>query len=332
MQNPKRDLDYLPVGIRECFVARPGTLFADNDFSGLELCTVAQVCIEVVGESALADAINAGKDPHLMTAATLMGVSYEEVVHRKHDPIVKQYRQRSKVLNFGLPGGLGPEGLIAFARGYGLRLTLDEAKALKAQWLDALPEFKKYFTWVREQLNLSDQKDLQEALAGLSDIDEEQIEKYSLTIPTGSFAQLYVGRFRGRCRFTNGANTMFQGLGADGAKNAAWKVARRCYDKSLNSVLYGVRPVAFVHDEILAEVDEDHAHEQAFEMARVMVDACNVYLPDVPVKCAPALGKYWSKGLEGVFDTNGRLQPYDLAKAGKWKVFYADGQPVNWKV
>lgn len=330
MQNPKRDLDYLPIGIRECFVSRSGTLFADNDFSGLELCTVAEVCLELLGHSKLGEALNAGKDPHLMMGADLLKISYEEAQHRKHDKDVKKARQLSKCLNFGLPGGLGEQGFIAFARGYGLKVRAEEFKELKTNWLESWPEFRDYFRWIRDQLKLDSDKKLGELLDSLEDVDEETLERYTIRIPTGTIEQIQVSRFRGRCRFTVACNTLFQGLGADGAKAALWDVTRACYDPTQNSILYGVRPVIFVHDEIVAEVAEALAHEQAFEMSRVMVNSCNRYLPHVPVKCMPALGKYWSKELEAVFDLNGRLQPYDIAKERKQKVFYPDGQPVNW--
>jgi DNA polymerase I-like protein with 3'-5' exonuclease and polymerase domains len=217
---------------------------------------------------------------------------------------------------------------MGFARGYGEKLSEEGAKELKEQWLMAWPEATEYFRWVRQQLELPlNDKDLAQALEGV--IDEENLEKYTIKIPTGTFQQLFVGRFRGRCRFTVACNTMFQGLGADGAKEALWRVQRLCYSEP-SSVLYGVRPVAFVHDEILAEVCEERAHAQAFELAKVMVEGCNIYLPDVPVRCTPALGKFWSKSLEAVFDGSGRLQPYDLAQKRKQKVYYEDGQPVNW--
>ena len=331
MQNPKRDLDYLPVGIRECFTARPGMLFYDNDFSSLELCTVAQVCMDLLGWSTLGIALNAGKDVHLVMAANMMGWSYEETVHRKHEPEVKKARQLSKVANFGYWGGLGAEGFAGFARGYGVKIAPDKSKELKAIWLATWPEANEYFRWIRDHLALDNGKEMREALLQLGDeIDEEQLERYTFKIPTGVFQQLRVGRFRGRCKFTVGCNTMFQGLGADGSKQALWDVTRNSYDITRGSVLYGSRPVIFVHDEIVGEAFEEIAHEQAFEAAEVMVKGCNRYLPDVPVRCAPALGKHWSKELEGVFDVNGRLQPYDIAKARKQKVFYADGQPVKW--
>ena len=321
-QNPKRAYLWTPpgeakavplfppgIGVRECFIARPGTLFADNDFSGLELCTGAQACIDLVGYSKLGDALNAGIDPHLDFGAALMGISYEEALSRKHEKEVKHHRQLAKIANFGLPGGLGVRGVIGFARGSGVMLTEDEAKELKSNWFSKYPEWRDYFTWIRNQLEMEIE----------ADGDNEHDVRVNMR---GAFEQLRVGRVRGRCRFTEASNTFFQGLGADVAKRALWAVAERCYSRVPGSTLYGVRPVGFIHDEILAEVDVEQAHEQAFEMAQVMVDAGNTLLPDVPVKCVPALSLHWCKDAEAVFNKGGRLQPYDLAREGKWDVYY----------
>jgi hypothetical protein len=331
-QNPKRAYMWIPpgekkpvplfppgIGIRECFISREGRLYGDNDFSGLELCTGAQACIDLVGYSLLGDSLNSGKDPHLDFGATLMGISYADALARKHDKDVKHHRQISKVANFGLPGGLGVRGLIGYAHGYGIRLDEEGAKKLKKDWFDKYPEWRDYFYWVRKQLELD-----------LEEINSDNEHNFKVNM-RGQFEQLRVGRFRGRCKFTAACNTFFQGLGADVAKRALWGVTKRCYMRVPGSVLYGARPVGFIHDEILAELFAEIAHEQAFEMAKVMCDEGNTLLPDVPVKCVPALSKYWCKEAEAVFDKNGRLQPWDLAREGRWDVYFDQHAEVKVK-
>jgi DNA polymerase-1 len=194
---------------------------------------------------------------------------------------------------------------MGLARGYGIKFTREEARELLARWFEAWPEWVDYFKYVRSHID---------RVSG-----------------TGRINQLRVKRVRGGVTYTSACNTLFQGLGADGAKHALYEVQKRCYVRHEGSVLYGARPVGFIHDEILAEVDEEIAHEQATEMARVMEDACNVYLPDVPVKCEPTLAKRWSKDIEAVYNRDGRLQPWDLAKEGRWEVYYGDGERVVWK-
>lgn len=293
-----------PHDVRACFKARTGYLYVDADFSGLELSTVAQACRDLVGFSALGDAINAGIDPHLQLGGRMMGISYAEAVARKHEKIVKHHRQLAKVANFGFPGGLGARGFVAFARGYGVKgMTLDEAKGIKADWLAAWPEFSAYFAHV----------------AALSEGNG-----------TAEIVQLRSGRIRGLVPYTAACNTYFQGLGADGAKAALWEVTRRCYDPAMGSILYGCRPVNFVHDQIIAEVPEEYAHECAVEIGRVMVEACNRYLPDVPVSCSPCLSSRWCKDAEAVFDATGRMVAWDRARDAGAVVYYADGKQVAW--
>ena len=296
-------------GLRECFTARPGTYYADADFSGLELCTVAQVCKTVLGRSALGDALNAGMDVHLAMGAELLGIKYAEAVERKHEKKVKDARQASKVCNFGFPGGLGAGGFMGFAwAGHRMRFTEEEAKDLKAKWLKRWPEFRAYFDHVSTYLDV-------------------ETDRYYAP-------QLFSKRLRGDMPYTAACNTFFQGLGADGAKNACWEVARASYDETKRSPLFGFRSIFFVHDQIVGETPVDVAHEQAVELGRVMVDACNVYLPDVPVKCEPCLSKHWTKDAVAVYDAppkdGGRLLPWDLARDQKVRAWYADGKPVKW--
>jgi hypothetical protein len=93
LQNPPRK-----GGIRECFIPRPGYYYAFCDYSFIELCTLAQSCLEYFGWSHMADAINAGLDPHLDMAASMLGIDYEEAKRRKKadDPQIAEYRQLSK--------------------------------------------------------------------------------------------------------------------------------------------------------------------------------------------------------------------------------------------
>ena len=104
-------------GERECFVPRPGFLFADCDEDMLELRTWAQACLETVGQSTLADALNSGVDVHLDTGGEILGgVPYEEMKARKKETKVKEARQSAKPVNFMLPGGGGAERLVDAAK------------------------------------------------------------------------------------------------------------------------------------------------------------------------------------------------------------------------
>lgn len=306
VQNPLKGLPMFPpgVGTRECFEARPGSYFIDNDVTGLELSTVAEVCLELVGESQMADLINRGTDPHLWFGAKLAGVSYEHAVEHRHTPEMKKYRSMAKPANFGLPGGMGPRGFQRFSRGYGIHLDLDEAASLIADWKAAFPEFGVYFKYIDSHIGYDGE---------------------------GVIEQLFVKRYR-KARYTALCNTMFQGLGADVMKHALWLVAKGCYVEGADKYLYGVRPWGFVHDEILAETtsrDRMIAHQQAFALARVMETGCNHYLRRVPIRVEPALSLRFCKA-ESVYDADGMLVPWDVAREARADAWYGDGKKVVW--
>lgn len=276
LQNVRR----LP-GIRECFVAREGKTFFDYDFEQLELRTVGQVLMKIVGWSKLAEALNAGQDVHLLLGAQILGIDYDTAKARKKEPEVAEARQLAKVAGFGYPGGLGPPGFRAFASGYGVKVTLDQARQLKEFWFAAFPEYREYFDWVA---------------SGTGD-------------GNATIEQLFTNRLRGGCRYTQVANGMFQALGADCAKAALYAVSKACYAQP-DSPLFGARPWGFIHDQVIGECDEEVGHEVAFECRDVMLKAANVWLPDVPLPLGePVLSRVWSKNASQVW-LDSRLIPW----------------------
>jgi len=287
VQNPRR----LP-GIREAFRPRPGMVFAQADFEGLELTTLAQTCYRVLGRSTLGDAINAGLDPHTDFACAMMGIPYEEGLRRrklpKDSPEYQEFddnRQTAKVANFGFPGGLGAKTLVIFAKElYGVILTEEKARWLKDRWLAKWPEMSDYFRWIDSHM-----------------VDDDG---------RGAVMQLFSNRIRGGCTYTAACNTFFQGLGSDAAKYALWKVCEAAYTIP-ESPLYGSRPVNFIHDEIIMEcMDDARAHDVAMALESVMVSAAKEWIPDVRIAAPPLLMRRWSKEAKACYDSNGRLIPW----------------------
>ena len=271
-------------GLRECFVPRAGNVFAAADYSQMELRTVAQVCVTLFGRSRLAEALNAGLDPHLEMAARIVGVSYEEALRlqKNGDERIDDARQTAKVANFGFPGGLGATRLVDFAKAiYGVELTVNEAHQLKRTWLSSWPEFEAYFAHVGRICD------------GLNPAIE----------------QLFVGRRRGGVSYTEACNSLFQGLAADAAKAAGFVVSRACYVEPA-SPLYGSRIVNFVHDEIIIETPEPRAADAAEELARLMVTGASVLMPDVPPRAEPVLMRRWTKKAKPIRDEAGKLVPW----------------------
>jgi DNA polymerase I-like protein with 3'-5' exonuclease and polymerase domains len=278
------------VGIREAFIPRRGRVFANADYPQLELYCLAQCCMTWLGHSALGRALNAGLDPHLALAATILEVLYEDAKARLEagDELVEDVRHLAKQANFGLPGGMGIAKFEKLVRvnlkpEIIARLGVDQArlKLLKEQWFETWPEMHHYF-------------------ARIDALDGVVIES------------LHTKRFRGFPTYCAACNNGFQALGSDCAKSACWLIAKEQYVDSA-SPLFNTRTVAFVHDEFILEVDEACGHDAAMRLADVMVEGANIYLPDVPIprsKVKPLLMRRWSKKAKPVYEA-GRLVPWE---------------------
>lgn len=278
-----QNLRVLP-GIRECIVPRPGKVFIQADYSAFELYALSQSCLDFLGHSKLAEALNSGLDPHCVVASQISGAPYDEVkkaCKRKSDKFYHE-RQCGKVADFGLPGGLGVKKFVDYAwTGYHVKLDEERAAFIKQAWFQAWPEMIEFFEYVN-------------SLKGDNG--------YSVYLPRSK-------RWRGGATFCAAANTLFQGVAADGAKAAAFLIAKACYIEP-QSPLFGSRIVAFVHDEFIGETDEEKAPEAAEELSRLMVAGAKTIMPDMSIKAEPCLMRMWSKEAETWRDDKGRLIPW----------------------
>lgn len=286
-------------GIREAFVPRAGCVFVQADYPQLESYTWAQFCLERLGQSRLAEALNAGLDNHLILTGILLDLDYEVVESRylAGDPEIDDLRQLSKIGNYGNPGGMGPDTMLESARKQlkpevFKRLGLDRDRMVKLRdaWKQAWPEAQVYLDYIRS-------------------LGPEYPRKFSATVES-----LYTKRFRGGVTYCSACNNGFQALGADCTKNAWWLITYAQYAKP-ESPLFNSRSPACIHDEFILEAaDTPRAHDTAYALRDCMVDGANVFLPDVPIprdKVKPCLMRRWSKKAKPVFDANGRLVPWE---------------------
>jgi hypothetical protein len=275
------------AGMRECFRPRPGHIYVDADYGMLELCTFAQTCLWWFGRSRMADVLNSTEenDPHLAFAAQILGITYQDAKSRRKagDKEVEQRRLVAKVGNFGFPGGLGAESFVEYAASsYKVNLTVDQARDLKRFWLAQWPEARHYFDHIGKQENENGRVSLQ---------------------------RFVTGSRRSDMSYTVACNDPFQSLGATAATWAGYDLARACYHQQ-DHVLFGSRPVNFIHDQYLVEVlDDERAHDRAVAVADIMVAAARRAIPDVTPKVEPLLCRYWSKDAKAVYK-EGRLVPW----------------------
>lgn len=276
-------------GVRDCIIPREGYYWLSVDYDSLELRTLAQALLWIVGRSTLADNYRDDPDfdPHTKLAARLMDIPYAAalVLKKQGSKKLKSFRQMAKCANFGYPGGMGPHKFVLFARAqYGVELSLDQSTDLRRVWFEAYPEMRDYFKHVTALINGS---------------------RVLRQFVSGRLRWLDSGDF---CK---GSNSYFQGLAADGAKAALIAVTAACYSQP-SSKLYGTRPVAFIHDEICAETPIAKADAAASEMVRLMVRSMGKVCPDVPIRATPALSTRWLKAAEPRYSIFDELVPWDL--------------------
>jgi hypothetical protein len=180
------------------FIAE-GFLSHNCDYGGLELHTLAQVCMWVLGFSTLGDALKAGRDPHLIIACAILKTTYEDAKARRKagDAEVDNARTAGKGVNFGRAGGLSAKTFVVYAwTNYRIRMTLEEAQELLDIYDRTWKEMPAYFRWVK----------------GLKDVyfyklDEEtgrELTRYNLAAP-------WSGRLRAGMSYCAACNSPFQG-------------------------------------------------------------------------------------------------------------------------
>jgi DNA polymerase I-like protein with 3'-5' exonuclease and polymerase domains len=315
------------LDVRRCYRPREGRVFFDVDVTGLELATVAQVTYDLFGTSVHMDRYNAGVDLHGYLGAQLglqimddelsqhfrqlckaeriaddpMGVYDAFMRCKKHEdePVRKWFkhvRTFAKPVGLGLPGGLGPETLVDFARKtYGVLMTVQQASDFREVWRATYPEMPRFFDWISGQ---TDEHNGQ---------NEAGEKLYWYETPLGMIRRgaTYCAAANGKC---------MQSPGAEVAETWTILVQRECYDPTQESVLLGARPVAFVHDQILGETTREEAlwHDQCMRVKAILQECSKLVLPDVNIRSDEAhLTRRWTKDSVPVFGPDGRLIPWE---------------------
>ncbi len=293
------NIQQVPKGgrLRTVYAARPGHVLIGADYSAIELRTLAQVCLARYGRSTLADVFHRGDDPHVITAASIRGMSPQQFQQLPEDEW-KTWRQRAKAANFGFPAGLGPATFVAYARSYGIELDEAEALKLKEAFLRAYPELDQYLNERIAMTTLADNLQCDPRWLWPEGYGEERpkwMPAHLLRVLRGeshnSRGQPYPSEYiHGIMSMVRGANRnprletlLKRGPCADLARELqqqpvvtlTGRVRARCsFTMTRNTPFQGLaadgaklalfdllrtgyRIVAFVHDEILVEVPED---------------------------------------------------------------------------
>ena len=120
--------------IRGMFVAAPGNVLVDADYSQVELRLLAHIS----GDETMQQAFLSGEDFHTLTAAKVFHVAPEKVTG--------QMRSRAKAVNFGIVYGIS-----AFSLAQDIGVSVAEAKEYMERYFDTYRGVKRYMEQVVEK-------------------------------------------------------------------------------------------------------------------------------------------------------------------------------------
>ncbi len=120
--------------IRKVFTPKEGCIFADADYSQIEL----RILASLAGDEGLIEAYKEGRDIHRITASKVFGVPFEEVTDLQ--------RRNAKAVNFGIVYGISSFGL-----SQDLSISRGEAKEYIEQYFMTYPGIKAYLDRVKEE-------------------------------------------------------------------------------------------------------------------------------------------------------------------------------------
>jgi len=205
--------------LRKFFVAKPGYVLVDADYSQIELRILAHISGD---ENMIASFIN-NEDIHTQTAAKIMNLPVEMVT--------PQIRSRAKAVNFGIVYGIG-----AFSLAKDVGITVKEASQFINNYLDT-------FTGVKEYMNTIVQFAKDNGYVST-------LYNRKRILPEISNSNRNIQEMGERMAM----NTPIQGTSADIIKIAMVKVSQRLKDEGLKAKL-----ILQVHDELIVEAPEEEA-------------------------------------------------------------------------
>lgn len=209
----------LGAQIRKMFIAAPGNLLVDADYSQIELRLLAHIS----GDKAMQEAFASGDDFHARTAAAVFGVPLEEVT-----PVM---RSRAKAVNFGIVYGIS-----SFSLSQDINVTPAEAQAFIDAYFARFPGVHAYMEEIKTKAR---ENGYVSTLFGRR-----------RAIPEISSANGNVRKFGERVAL----NMPVQGTAADVIKLAMIKADTALKNAGLKASL-----VLQVHDELIAECPAEEA-------------------------------------------------------------------------
>ena len=222
--------------MREMFVAAPGHVLVDADYSQIELRLLAHIS----GDEAMQAAFTSGTDIHTATAAQVFGLPPEM--------ITPQLRSRAKAVNFGIVYGIG-----AFSLAKDIGVSNKEAK----EYIDSyMHTYQGVAAYMQRMIDAAKDTGYATTLFGR--------RRYLPELAASNHMLRAFGERVAR-------NMPIQGTAADIIKIAMVRVDRRLYAEGMES-----RLILQVHDELIVEAPEAEAHRALQIVTEEMEHACNM--------------------------------------------------------
>lgn len=209
----------LGAQLRNMFVAGPGKVLVDADYSQIELRLLAHIA----DDQAMIEGFKSGEDIHTITASQVFGVNVEEVT-----PLM---RRSAKAVNFGIVYGIS-----AFSLSQDLGVTVAQAKEYMEKYFDHYSGVRAYMSDIIVKAKADG------FVATLMGRRRWVPELKSSNFNTRSFGERVA------------LNAPIQGTAADIIKLAMIRVRDRLKKDGLEGKL-----VLQVHDELIVECPEHEA-------------------------------------------------------------------------
>lgn len=222
--------------IRKVFVPKEGYVFADADYSQIELRILAHMS----DDKQLIEAYEMEEDIHKITAS--------KVFHTPLDEVTSLQRRNAKAVNFGIVYGISSFGL-----SQDLSISTKEAAEYIEQYFATYPDVKKFLDYTVE---LAKGKGYAETLY-----------KRRRPVPELSSGNYMQRSFGERIAM----NSPIQGTAADIIKIAMVKVWKRLYEEKLRS-----RLILQIHDELLVETAKEEEEQVSRILIEEMQNAAKL--------------------------------------------------------
>ena len=225
--------------IRRMFIAPPGSVLVDADYSQIELRLLAHIS----QDQAMIDAFLSGEDFHAVTASNVFRVPLSEVTHAM--------RRRAKAVNFGIVYGIS-----AFSLSQDIGVSPKEAQAYIDAYFQEYSGVHRYMTDIVEKARADGY--VTTLYGRRRDIPELKNSKYA------------VRQFGERVAL----NMPIQGTAADIMKLAMIDAFRSLEESGLKAKL-----VLQVHDELIVECPEEEAEQVSAILEKSMSGIASLSVP-----------------------------------------------------